>query len=198
MAQKLNQCQVNRTKNLTKNNRDMKKEGNYYVDENNNKWNCYIYTEEQAIKYSGTLNNCYNMINCSYCSNCSNCSYCSRCSYCSDCSRCSYCSNCSDCSRCSYCSDCSDCSNCSGCSNCSDFKTTPESITSPQIGSRNSQTTYYWNDEHEQIVCGCFKGTLEEFKTKIKKTHKDNEHSKAYFNWIERVEKYVNYEKGND
>ena len=92
--------------------------------------------------------------------------------------------------NCSYCSDCSGCSGCSGCSYCSGFKTNPERITSPKIGSRNSQTTYYWNDEHEQVVCGCFKGTMDEFKKKVVETHIDNEHAIAYFGWITKVETY--------
>jgi len=39
-------------------------------------------------------------------------------------------------------------------------------------------------------VCGCFKGTLDEFKKKVVKTHVDNEHAIAYFEWIIKVETY--------
>lgn len=60
------------------------------------------------------------------------------------------------------------------------------------MGSRNQQTMYYWNEEKEQIVCGCFNGTLQEFKDAIKKEHSDNEHAKEYFNWIKKVETYKN------
>jgi len=191
-----------------------------------NKWDASIYPQEQAEKYSKTLINCQNCINCSDCSYCRSCSYCSdcrSCSYCSDCSdcidcsdcrSCSYCSDCSDCidcsycRSCSYCSDCSDCSycrscsycsycsycrscsSCRSCSDCSDFKTNPQRITSAILGSRNSQTTFYWNEEKEQIVCGCFKGTLEEFETKVKETHGDNDFAKGYFKWIELVRMY--------
>jgi hypothetical protein len=180
----------------------MKKINNYWIDSNSNKWYCDLYTEEQADKLSKTLIDCFNCINCSscrYCSDCSDCHYCRSCrdcSYCSDCSSCShcrscrYCSDCSHCSYCRYCSDCSYCRDCSYCSSCSDFKSNPQRITSHKIGSRESQTTYYWNEEKEQIVCGCFKGTLQEFKDAIKNEHKDNEHSKAYFKWIEAVEGY--------
>ena len=86
---------------------------------------------------------------------------------------------------------CWNCSDCGDCRSCSDFKTNPERITSPFIGSRDSQTTYYWTDETEQIVCGCFKGTMENFEDAIKETHGDNEHGEAYMNWIKRVKNYI-------
>jgi hypothetical protein len=40
-------------------------------------------------------------------------------------------------------------------------------------------------------VCGCFKGTIEEFELKIKETHNDNQHARDYFKWIERVKIYI-------
>jgi len=70
----------------------MKKKDNYWVDSNNNKWSCNLYSEERAKELSGTLINCKNCINCSDCSSCRYCSSCSYCSDCSDCSSCSYCS----------------------------------------------------------------------------------------------------------
>jgi hypothetical protein len=158
-----------------------------------NKWNASIYTQEQAEKYSKTLINCQNCINCSSCSDCSycrSCSDCSSCRSCSSCSDCSYCRSCSSCSDCSYCRSCSSCSDCSYCRSCSDFKTNPQRITSSFLGSRNSQTTYYWDDKREQIICGCFKGTLEEFEEKVKITHGDNDFAKGYFKWIELVRMY--------
>ena len=162
----------------------MEKTNNYWTDSNNNKWNCDLYTKEQAEKYSKSLVNCHGCIDCR---DCSSCSYCSGCSYCSSCSFCLYCR---DCRSCRDCRDCSFCSGCSGCIDCREFKSNPERITSKKIGSRNSQTTYYFNEEIEQIVCGCFQGTLQEFKEAIKKEHKNNEHSKDYFKWIEAVESY--------
>jgi hypothetical protein len=33
---------------------------------------------------------------------------------------------------------------------------------------------------------------MSQFKENVKATHNDNEHAKAYFAWIERVEKYKN------
>lgn len=59
----------------------MKKVNNYYVDDNNNKWNNEFYTEEQAIKNSKSLTKCFNCVNCS---DCHSCSYCHSCSDCSD------------------------------------------------------------------------------------------------------------------
>ena len=159
---------------------DVKLIDDYWVI-GSNKWNASICTQEQAEKYSKTLINCQNCINCSDCSDCS---------FCSDCSSCSYCSFCSDCSSCSYCSSCRHCTNCTNCSDCRDFKSNPQRITSANLGSRNSQTTFYWNAENEQIICGCFKGTLEEFEEQVKITHGDNDFAKGYFKWIELIRMY--------
>jgi len=143
-----------------------------------NKWSVFYYTKEQAEMHSRTLINCENCIDCIGCSNCI------------DCRNCSNCSNCIDCRYCSYCRDCHVCIGCIGCGGCSGFKTNPERITSPKLGSRDSQTAFYWNNEKEQIVCGCYKGTLEEFKEKIKETHGDNEFAQGYFKWIDAVKFY--------
>ena len=90
------------------------------------------------------------------------------------------------------CKNCYNCSSCRSCSDCSGFKTNPQRILSPILGSRQSNTTYYWNDEKEQIACGCFKGTMDEFKVKIKQTHGDNEFAKGYYKWIGSVINYKN------
>lgn len=82
---------------------------------------------------------------------------------------------------------------CSGCSDCHDFKENPERITSKKIGSRNSQTTIYWTDQYEQVVCGCFKGNISEFKAKISETHGTNNFAVEYLNFIEKVENYRKY-----
>jgi hypothetical protein len=161
-----------------------------------NKWDAKIYTEEEAVKYADTLINCHNCSDCSscsfchYCRDCSSCIFCRVCSDCSDCSVCHNCSVCSDCSDCSSCSFCHNCHNCSDCSDCSDFKENPERITSPLLGSRNSQTTFYWNDKKEQIVCGCFQGNLEEFEMKIKEMHGENKYAQGYLKWIEKIKIY--------
>jgi hypothetical protein len=46
----------------------MKTINNYYIDENNNKWNKNLFTREQIERYEKSLNNCSNCINCSDCS----------------------------------------------------------------------------------------------------------------------------------
>jgi len=170
-------------------NKETQQINNYWVI-GSNKWNASIYTQEQAEKFSKTLINCGNCINCIDCSYCNECSDCRSCSDCSDCRSCSDCRDCSYCSDCSSCRSCSSCSDCRSCSDCSDFKNNPQRITSPILGSRNSQTTYYWDDKREQIICGCFKGTLEEFEEQVKITHGDNDFSKGYFKWIELVKMY--------
>jgi hypothetical protein len=58
------------------------------------------------------------------------------------------------------------------------------------IGSRNSQTTFYFTDCHAMVVCGCFKGTLDEFEAKVTKTHGDNQHAQDYRKWIEAIKIY--------
>ena len=128
-----------------------------------NRWDANITTKAEAVKYASTLIGCRN------CRNCRNCSYCR---------------DCGDCSNCRYCSYCDDCSNCSG------FKSNPQRITSGVMGSRNSQSTYYWNDEHEQVVCGCFKGSLQEFENRVKDVHGENEFGVAYMKWINTIKVY--------
>jgi len=46
----------------------MKKINNYWTDERNNKWNCNLYTEEQAEKLSKTMDDCSDCSDCSRCS----------------------------------------------------------------------------------------------------------------------------------
>ena len=154
---------------------------NYWTDENNNRWNSEIYTKERAEKYSNSLINCNN---CRDCRDCRDCSYCRNCRNCRDSSYCSYCRNCRNCSDCSYCRDCSDCSY------CQNFKENPEKITSPKIGSRSEQTTFYFTKDHEQIVCGCFTGTMQEFEKEVFEKHENTKYFSEYFNWISAVKVY--------
>ena len=157
----------------------MKKINNYWTDDNNNTWNCNSYTEETAKELSETLIDCHG---CSNCSNCSDCSYCRNCRNCSNCSYCSYCRNCS------YCSDCRDCRG------CSDFKQNPQRYVTKNIGSRASQTYFYWTHKRNQIICGCNLGTLKEFKKRVKTVYKKtNKYYKEYAKEIKIME-YL-YEK---
>jgi len=84
------------------------------------------------------------------------------------------------------------CSRCSGCSGCFDCKENPERIVSKPIGSRKKSTTVYFNEEEIQVVCGCFHGTLEEFKNQVEETYPDekNQYRQEYSAFIEKVEKY--------
>jgi len=49
----------------------MKKINGLWIDENNNNWDCSIYSEKEAIEASNSLTNCRDCRNCSYCRNCS-------------------------------------------------------------------------------------------------------------------------------
>ena len=84
------------------------------------------------------------------------------------------CSACRDCRDCSACSACSDCRDCSACSDCRDYKSNPCRFVSKKIGSRKSNTTIYWLDGNEQVICGCFRGNLNEFENAVNKTHANN------------------------
>ena len=143
-----------------------------------NAWSKSKYTQKEAKELAKTLINCERCIDCSdcrFCSDCSSCSFCSYSRFCSDCSFCSYCMSCSDCSSCSF---------------CSDFKTNPERIVSPIIGSRDARTTIYWTSELEQVVCGCFRGNLAQFEKAVKQKHGENKHAVNYLKWIEKVKQY--------
>jgi len=62
------------------------------------------------------------------------------------------------------------------------------------MGSRNSQTTTYWNDEKTQVVCGCYTGTLDEFEKRVEKVHGNNECGKQYKKYIETIKKIIEME----
>lgn len=49
------------------------------------------------------------------------------------------------------------------------------------IGSRNDFTTFFrTEDERLFVSCGCFCGPVNEFKKKVRQTHGNNKHAKAY------------------
>ena len=48
------------------------------------------------------------------------------------------------------------------------------------LGSRFAYTQIYRTDKGIFVKCGCFFGTIDDFANKVKETHGDNEHSKAY------------------
>ena len=48
------------------------------------------------------------------------------------------------------------------------------------IGSRNATLTYKRKDGFEEIMTGCFRGTLAQFEEAVTRTHGDNAHAQAY------------------
>ena len=143
----------------------------YWVDENNNRWDIEIYTEKEAEKCSKSLVNCYN---CCDCRNCYSCRNCINCRNCYSCDNCNYCNNCRNCHYCNY------------------YKLNPQKYTTKKIGSRNDQTTFYYgetkNGMEVQVVCGCFRGSLEDFEKAVLETHKDNDlYREQYLKEIEKV-----------
>ena len=60
----------------------MKNSNGYWIDENNNQWNENIYSKDEAIKWSKTLNNC---TDCTYCTDCTGCTDCTDCKVCRNC-----------------------------------------------------------------------------------------------------------------
>lgn len=53
------------------------------------------------------------------------------------------------------------------------------------IGSRNGYTIIFHTDKGVYVMCGCFKGTLDEFETKVKETHHGNKHERDYLALIQ-------------
>ena len=155
----------------------MKQINGYWTDGNNNRWDIGIYTEEQAEKYSKSLVNCHD---------CRNCFDCHSCGYCD------YCINCHDCNSCHNCRNCYDCQYCYNCRHCCDYKQNPQRYTTKKIGSRNDQTTFYYGETESgmevQVICGCFRGNLEDFEKAVLKTHKDNDlYREQYLKEIKKV-----------
>lgn len=87
----------------------------YYIDNNNNKWNTNKWTKSEAIALSKSLIDCENCLDCYDCENCDDCKYCNNCK---DCRYCINCVNCINCGKCNGCNDCNRCSRCKGCINC--------------------------------------------------------------------------------
>ncbi len=166
----------------------MKQENGFWVDENNNKWTTSLYTEDQAKALSKTLTNCTGCTNCTNCTNCTGCTDCRNCMYCRNCKGCTSCTDCWDCRNCTscigcrYCTDCWDCrnctgcqkcTNCTGCTDCTDYSFNPNRYAQKALGSTWDNTCIYWDKEQTniQVVCGCFKGSIEEFKGAVLKKY---------------------------
>lgn len=168
----------------------MKQINGYWVDEDGNRWDCKKFTREQAEKFSKSLVNCQDCYNCCDCISCNSCWYCK---YCIDCIDCCDCNNCYDCDFCNYCHYCRYCNDCDFCNYCCNYKQNPQRYTTKKIDSKNDQIIFYYgetknNEKEIQVVCGCFRGNLEDFEKAILETHKDNDlYRKQYLKEIERV-----------
>lgn len=58
---------------------------------------------------------------------------------------------------------------------------TSDLLTIGPIGSRADTTTFFrCVDGQIRVTCGCFYGTLDEFRAKVKATHGDNRHARDY------------------
>ena len=53
-----------------------------WIDKNGNAWNCEIFTKEEAIENSKSLESCFNCYNCKNCTECIKCSNCNNCENC--------------------------------------------------------------------------------------------------------------------
>lgn len=63
------------------------------------------------------------------------------------------------------------------------------------MGREIRQTTTYWIGDNIQVVCGCFRGNLDDFEAKVKEVHGDNEHGKNYMQYINIVRTIMDMEK---
>lgn len=62
-------------------------------------------------------------------------------------------------------------------------------LTIGPIGSRNDTTTFFvCNDGKIRACCGCFTGTLDEFRKKVKETHGETKHAQTYLKAAELAE----------
>ena len=63
------------------------------------------------------------------------------------------------------------------------------------VGRYNRFTTFFkCRDKTIKVICGCFFGTIIEFRAKVKETHKGNKHEKVYLAMADMAELQI----GND
>lgn len=84
----------------------------YYVDSRLNAWDCATVNEEEAKKWSSSLEDC------SFCTDCRNCRDCNECTNVRACTDCYSCKDCSNCQQCAYCNGCNSCTHCRHCTYC--------------------------------------------------------------------------------
>ena len=64
------------------------------------------------------------------------------------------------------------------------------------FGSEARTTTFYKCDDGKiRVICGCFDGTLKEFKKQVKETHGDNQYAKEYLAIAKIVKKKLKTEQ---
>ena len=65
------------------------------------------------------------------------------------------------------------------------------------FGSKNRTTTFYrCEDKKIEVICGCFAGTIEEFRKKVKEAHGENKFAKEYIAIADLME--MHFEQGQD
>lgn len=125
--------------------------------------------------------------NCTNCDNCTDCRNCNCCTNCHDCRNCNYCTDCKYCHNCKYCDNCDNCKYCKYCTNCDNCINVHSSQDYLILGpaQSSSRMTYAYIDSESKslmISCGCFTGSLDEFKAKISETHEDSPLYLAQYN----------------
>lgn len=69
--------------------------------------------------------------------------------------------------NCHNCYDCNNCDNCHSCNSCYEFKQNPKKYARDDLGTKHTNTCIYWTHNKIQVVCGCFIGTPDEFRTAV-------------------------------
>lgn len=61
------------------------------------------------------------------------------------------------------------------------------------LGSRDAFTTFYRTKSNDiKVACGCFKGTVDEFVSKVKETHGTSAYAQEYCGIVDFVKNYLN------
>lgn len=72
-------------------------------------------------------------------------------------------------------------------------------MTISNMGSVQRTTTFFaCKDGKIRVCCGCFFGDLDQFRTKVKETHKDTKHAQAYLAAADFVESVLIAEVQDD
>ena len=56
-----------------------------------------------------------------------------------------------------------------------------------RLGSVNRQTIIFKTETETMIRCGCFYGNIEQFRQRVKETHKDNQYAREYLAMLDFV-----------